>query len=435
MRCIKLATSVSLIALVSGCASTTQYGPKARAIDYEEASAFERSLQASTPPAPQEPIKLYTQPVNKKEPCKLPTTQDQLEHSNFRAYWDGQCKNGYAFGLGRDIAISDMHHVEEITRHDGTGEMSSSPRIDYDFVNKIIAYVTPGGRYPSSSWFSEQVQISETNFFVKYTLGVTDESGHTLATEYSPLSPLRVYINDRRNVIYKFSDNSAMPAINASAVTFTAEIIDPNTKVPGGVVIVRHANGQVRHLKISGASPEAVTLPTEYVSNLTDKLGRIKNLMSSTQSNVDFARQMEREYLYMACNGRHVIDGLDSNTATKICSWRSQFKELYEKSLEKYTQNMEQLKKQAETAAQQRLAQQQLDVQQRQLQQQQTQQELQQIANALGQFGQQMQSSGQNMLNGAVNQPTPQVNFSPLIPQGKNRITCFNSGQFTNCRY
>lgn len=434
MRCIAVTVTASLVALAAGCAST-QYGPKLRAIDYEEASAFERMLQAKVIPNPQRPQLLYTQPVNKKEPCKLPTTQDQLERGNFRAYWDGQCKDGYAFGLGRDIAISDTHHVEEITVHSGTGDNANSPGVGYDFVNNKVHYVSPGERYPAASWFLEDIQNTGNGFFVSYALGATDESGKTKVMWYSPLRPDRIFTNDHRNVAYKFTDNSGMPVVDASTIAFLAETLDSQTRTPGGVAIVRHGNGQVRHLKLGGASPEDVALPAEYVNSLNEKLKSIQNALPAAQGQIERARQMEREYLYMACNGKHTIDGLDNETATKICNWRSQFKEPFEKSLSKYTQDMEQLKQRAEAAQQQRLAQQQIDVQQRQLQQQQLQQGLQQFANALGQFGQQMQYSGQQMLNSAMSQPAPQVNFAPFTPLGGNQVRCVNAGSVTNCRY
>lgn len=358
-----------------------------------------------------------------------------MDRGNFRAYWDGQCKDGYAFGLGRDIAISDTHHVEEITVHNGTGDNLDSPRVGYDFVNNKVTYVTPGEKYPAASWFNESIYNNDNNFFTSYIFGVTDESGNNLVMEYSPFRPFRLFVNDRRNVIYKFTDNSAMPAIDASAVSFTAEILDPKTKTAGGVAIVRYGSGQVRHVKINGASPETVILPAEYANNLSEKLKVTRNALTGAQVNIERAQQMEREYLYMACNGKHDINGLDNKTATKICNWRSQFKDPYEKSLAKYTQEMERLKQKAEVAEQQRLTQQQLDVQQRRLQQQQSQQDFQQFANALGQFGQQMQNSGQQMLNSVTNQPTPQVNFAPFTPSGGNQIRCFNTGQITNCRY
>ena len=284
-------------------------------------------------------------------------------------------------------------------------------------------------------WINEEIQNGAGGFNVSFTTGITDEFGNNSVAVNSPLNSTRLLVNDRRNVIYKFTDNSGVQTANPSEVSFTAETIDPKTKLPGGVVIVRHANGQVRHLKLTGASPEAVILPAEYVNDLIGKLKSTQDALTTAQSNIERARQIEREYLYLACNGKHVIDGLDSQVATKICNWRSQFKDPYEKSLAKYTSDMEALKRKAESANQQRVAQQQLDLQQRRLQQQQSQIEVQQLNNALTQFGQQMQNTSQQMLSSVISQPAPQVNFAPFTSPSSNQIRCINTGPVTNCRY
>lgn len=235
-------------------------------------------------------------------------------------------------------------------------------------------------------------------------------------------------INERGEVAYKFTDNSGVPAVDPGAVAFSAETIDLKTRVPGGVVIVRHANGEVRHLKITGTAPEVVTLPAQYVNEVVGRLKSTREALAVVQPNSERARQMEREYLYLACNGRHSIDGLANDVATKICTWRAQFKEPYEKALAKYTRNLDSLRQRADVAAQQRLTQQQLQNQQSQL-------EAQQLANALSQFGQQTQRFGQQMLNNAFKQPIPQVNFSPFTPSENKAVRCIDAGPVTDCRY
>ena len=436
MRCQTFTTLAFVTVLTTGCATTTQHRLTARAINYDEASSFERSLKnGELTTLVQLKPELFVQPVNKKEACKLPTTQDQMERANVRTYWDGACKDGYAFGLGRDIAISDTHHVEEITIHNGTGDSTESPSVLYDFVNARVRYSTPHGKFPASSWIKEEIQSGAGGFHISFTTGVTDEFGNNSVAVNSPLNPTRLLVNDRRNVVYKFTDNSGVHAADPSAVSFAAETIDPKTKLAGGVVIVRHANGQVRHLKLTGASPEAVILPVEYVNDLIGKLKSTQDALTTAQSNIERARQIEREYLYLACNGKHVIDGLDSHVATKICNWRSQFKDPYEKSLAKYTNDMEAQKRKVESANQQHIAHQQLDLQQTRLQQQQSQIEVQQLNNALTQFGQQMQNTSQQMLSSVMSQPAPQVNFTPFTSSGSDQIRCIKTGPVTNCRY
>lgn len=431
MRRNSISAIAALVALVSGCANTGQYGQKARVIDYAEASAFERSLPVHAIPPQQYPT-LYTQPVNKQEPCKLPTSQDQLARNNFRAYWDGQCKDGYAFGLGRDIALSDTHHYEEIITYGVNGNAASSPRASYDFVTNWVEYAMPGESYPAVTGFREAF-YTDNNFMVGYTYTITDTSGRSLATEYSPLLPTRYYTNSNRSVIYKFTDNSAMPVVNLNGVTFLAEILNPITKVAGGVAVERYGSGQVRQFKLTGAAPEVVVLPDEFIKQLQEKLMAAQSAPAAAKAGVERARQMEREYLHLACNGKHTITGLTPETATKICTWRDQFKDRYEAALAKAMQNHETQKQKAAALEQQRAVQQQNATQQARLQQQQEQQNLQQAANAFSQFGQQMQNAGQQMLNSTMIQPTPQV--TPFAPAGSNQVRCVNTGSVTNCRY
>ena len=144
-------TLFSIVILSAGCATTSS---QFRSVKYSEAIEFEQSLGAlARMPSP--PEKLYVQPLNKSESCKLPTSKEQQERKNFKAYWDGQCKNGYAYGLGRDIAISDTHHYEEITIHNGKGDDFNAPAVNYDFVNNSVVYRMGSKTFPAHSMFGE----------------------------------------------------------------------------------------------------------------------------------------------------------------------------------------------------------------------------------------------------------------------------------------
>ncbi len=51
----------------------------------------------------------WIQPNNKKEDCKIYVgvnpEDDKTTKSGYSLYWDGECKKGYASGLGREIEI------------------------------------------------------------------------------------------------------------------------------------------------------------------------------------------------------------------------------------------------------------------------------------------------------------------------------------------
>lgn len=415
--------------ILAGCA-TGQYATQPRAISYEEASAFESSLLARQPTIPEARKKLYVQPVNKEKTCKLPTSQDQLDRPNFRAYWDGECKNGFAFGLGRDIAISDTHHIEEITIHDGSGDSWSGPRVDYDYVNNIVHYAVGGSKFPAVTDLTERFDNSVNGFNEYYALMVIDESGKALVLQTSAFSPQRIYLNSRTDglISYRFTDYSAAPPAGQNATTFTAEIVDPKTNAVGGVAVAGYANSSIRHYKLVNGKPELTSLPPAYTDHLWAKYQEVLNATSRANASLQLAHQIEREYLFKACNGKSSIPGLDNSTYTKVCTWRDQFKEPYAIASASYQKQLESLRQQATTAKQQQQIQQQIALQQQMLQQQQNQQ----AWNEVNQASQQLQQHTQQIMQGVNSWQAPQV--QPITPPGGNKVVCHTIGSITTCR-
>lgn len=353
-------------------------------MSYKEAAAFENSLLARDREAIKQPEKIFTQPVNKTEPCKLPTSQDQLDRRNFRAYWDGDCKNGFAYGLGRDIAISDTHHIEEITIHDGSDKFNiNRPSAWYDFVNNATYYGMRGKSYPAKSGMYERIDNTKENFDIKNQWELTDESGNSLVLSLSPFKQGKAYSNLQGNIQYRLSDYTDTP----SAQTYI-DIIDRKTGLEGGVTILQ-VKDRVKFIKVEsgGKYGEPVTIPQEYINHLQSKIIEIKEGVATAKISEQKARQMEREYLYMACNGKHSIKGLDNETATQICTWRDQFKGSYATASANYQLRLEKMRQQAAIDEQIRY--------------QQERAQAAANAKALEDLGQSFKEAGENIRNGA----------------------------------
>ncbi len=337
--------------ILSACAT----GP--RKVSMAEATASENQIISATrnQPVPPQPEKLYTQPVNKTEPCKLPTSKEQLERRNFRSYWDGDCKDGYAYGLGRGIALSDTHHVEEITIHNGDGDSNGQPTRFLDYVQNYGKY---GIRKDAArGLFSGQIEMisnDSTNFFIHYRVGAMDNKGNSLYLESWPFNPAKVTVNQSHGrVAYVLQDFSAFPATSYQ-VQMVLFVADPATEKPTDFRIVRFRNGVVEHQKLAAdgqSVAELVQLPPEYIGQLRDRIGEVQAAIQKASVDADKAQQMEREYLHMACAADYSIKGVpakDMEIARQICTWRDQWKEPYARAEAKYKQEMEQ--KQREVA-------------------------------------------------------------------------------------
>ncbi|EXJ09420.1 hypothetical protein [Nitrincola nitratireducens] len=344
--------------ILSACAT----GP--RKVSMAEATTSENQIISATrnQPVPPQPEKLYTQPVNKTEPCKLPTSKEQLERRNFRSYWDGDCKDGYAYGLGRDIALSDTHHFEEITIYNGNGDSKGQPYRFIDYVHNRGGYGVSGATWGSVSGYSENITSDSTEFSIQYRAGIADDQDRSryLAVISSPFSPVRATVNQsHEKLVYVLMDLSALPA-TSDQPQYALFAAVPGTMKPIGFRIVRFRNGAIQHQKVAAdgqSIAELVQLPSEYIAHLTSKIDEAQTAAQKAITDATMAQQMEREYLHMACATDYSINGVpakDMEIARQICTWRDQWKEPYARAETRYKQEMEQKQREVVQAEQQR---------------------------------------------------------------------------------
>lgn len=357
--------TIATVVFLTGCGTTSQNIPQFRKIPPNEALSFIRSQASQNTVQPQEESPLYVQPLNKSEPCKLQSSKEQLERNNFRAFWDGQCKNGFAFGLGRDIAISDTHHLEEIAIYGADGKTVDSPSILYDFVHNNVSYRLIKSQPSEMAYFREVIENEPGNFNIRYESGLATPTGDLKATYWSPLNPQVAFVNISNNVVYRYIENKlAGTGISANPQYFS-ETLDKKSGVAGGFAMALYANGQVRHFKVEGNQSDFIRLPQEYISEIEARRLEILNTQNRVSSDVGKAKSIEKEYLYLACSGTHKISGLDARVSNKICTWRNQFQEPLKMAQKQYNEHLERMKSEARSQEDQRKVQEQLDYQKR----------------------------------------------------------------------
>lgn len=429
---MKLANTLVVLTmtlLLTACAN----GP--RKVSVAEAAATENQIYTAlkSMPTPSQPEKLYTQPVNKTEPCKLPTTKDQLERNNFRAYWDGGCKNGYANGLGRDIALSDTHHMEEITIHNGNGDNDRQPTRFINYVKAISGYGVVGTA-SYGNILKEIITNNGAEISIQYRLESMDNNRNYRGLLWSPFDPKKTTVSQSYGKpIFALEDFSALPSTSnqAQIVLFTA---DPVTHQPVGFRIVRFRNGVIQHQKLAADGQsvvELVELPPEYIAKMTEAIGEAQASVQKASADAAKAQQMEREYLHMACAADYSIKGVppkDMKIARQICTWRDQWKEPYAKAEAKYKVELEQRQQAVARAEQQQayIAAQQAQVAAARAAANQAEwasinNSLQSTTNQLLQFNQQLQNQNNQIMNS-------------WAPQRSNTTVCNYVGSQFICR-
>ena len=430
----KFSLAISPI-MLSGCIATMPGASSSlREVDVNEAFAMEK--QIAKPPPPQSFTSGadfdYVQPANKTEKCLLPTSKEQLDRRNFIAYWDGDCKDGHAFGLGRDIAISDTHHLEEIINHKGPGYKGTvGPMIRINYVDKSIIY----GYIDESdtSVFLNQSYKTNNGYITPISnYRVLSKNGDVVDSSVAQFNYARISSILSNGVVYRVTDNTSSPVVNPNNPNFTFETINPSNGTVFGFVIAKFPLGQIRHIKMNNGSSEDVKLPDQYIQHLEGMIHNIQTMLTTHMPKLEAAKKMETEYLYYACNEKYSIKGLSKDVATKICTWREAMKPQIAESEAKFKEVTADMKRQESEIKRNINDQQQREYQARLAQQRQSQIEMQQLSQSLANFGQQMQNSGQQMLNSVSNMPVLQV--VPIQPQ-RGSVNCLTTGPMTNCRY
>lgn len=434
MKIISKLSIITATLFLTACATSPRKVSMAETVVPEsQVTVTARSQPASSPPE-----KLYTQPVNKTEPCKLPTSKDQLERKNFRAYWDGDCKAGYAYGLGRDIALSDTHHFEEITVYNDNGVLSGQPARFIDFVQNFSAYKLYGTDFPAYSGHEEFIQYSGTEFLTRYRLSTLDEKGGFQYLDWSPFSPVKITVNQPvGSHAYMLVDYSAIPA-NSDQVKEALFTADPATKKPLKFRIIRLRNGAIQHHKLAADGQtivEQVELPQEYIAKLTGAISEAQAAIQKASTAANKAQQMEREYLHMACTPDYSIKGVppkDMNIARQICTWRDQWKEPFATAEIKYKQEIQRKQQEVIQAEQQRaymVAQQaQAAAEKRAV-----------VAASIEQLNQTLEQQNNNTMQ-QINQMNQQLQYqnnqmmNSWVPQQKKTIVCNQIGNQVFCK-
>ncbi|MBV5339018.1 MAG: hypothetical protein J0665_05585 [Deltaproteobacteria bacterium] len=428
MNISHLLLSILTVSIIAGCASSGTSFPK---ISHEEAASYEKSLTDNyvTPSPLDFPKPLYNQPVNKKVACKLPTSSDQLQRRNFRQFWDGECKDGYAFGLGRDISISDTHHYDEITIHNGTGEYKNQPSIFYDFVNHLVKYESTGNGPLERATFTEQYAINNNTLNVRHIAELMDENANLWGVISSPLIPVKTYINSSKGVAFEFVDRTSIPA-KSDDIVYEVNIKNYN-QVPGGIGIIKSGDGRFRHFKMENTGQKSlVEIPKSYLDHIEAKRQEVYQAIPRINQFIENVKRTEREYLHFACNGSYKIEGLDSSTANKVCSWRNDLQPMYQAAIENSKKQLEERLKIVEKAENERMYKQQIAQQQRVIEQQRNQQDANEIINGLNNLSNSLRNSATQTQQ--FIQPLPI--YQPTPSGSSGRINCISTGPLTSCR-
>ena len=307
----------------------------------------------------------WVQPHNKKDKCLVyrdyinnyPRTKEyewdrQNGEEDYRVYWDGKCKNGYAFGLGRDIEIGkrlSRYTLSDYISGPGTRPVryiqennKKNIRREGDLNNNI--YLDVGSKryrhYENSSiGFSDDYNIFST-------LGVDDipkpfaDKKHTSNISYGlidedgrlqKVTSISPYHKKRFSRTVKFSDESSLIMVhgyfdspryssrkiyfkNSNKLNYGIELIKDDFE-PGS--LFERDVGSVTFVDKDGS--KTIKLPSGYESLVGDIGNDVAMMSDEALFQRDISLSVKHQYTSYVCKEDIVVEFMDNDDYKDIC--------------------------------------------------------------------------------------------------------------------
>lgn len=321
----KLLAICAALAL-TGCASMNSNVVR---LSLEQANAITfnnnapiRTNQANINPGQAFESALLNQPGNKTVRCRLYATKDQKEAQNFVQVWDGSCRNGYAHGLGRDIVISDLHHLEEISQIDFSDESARRVFIFRDFIQRITFRGAGENRDPSTHKQGQRygtveklIDLNDGGAISEFSTLWSDldtGTNYMRVTDPTNRGVTELAIENGAAYVHRHSNTSVLDEVTDEWYSFPGLIPqnpDASLQVP---VRVRRANGQVQDFILINGSfmPLVIESAQTYWSQMTPALSNLNEKLRIAETATNEAAALEKTYAHKLKRSGSVPKGI-----------------------------------------------------------------------------------------------------------------------------
>lgn len=295
----------------------------------DEANATRRLLERIGAPSPMAtPHFTYAQPKNKKAACKILISQ-LTEGRTDDFIWDGDCKNGYAKGLGRifwsqgPLRLNAIVNVDDVVND----RLFAVLMIHNEKTDATELNMTS---YPTKPWDAKdpdrvRYETVSTRTTVERYDGKTSEIYHTTAllsdafrlkTTLSQKSQTYLVREDINGVSY-----SAWQALNAKKdgvkgleqLWYIASPTNPQT--PLGIGMARLVDGTMMKIRFKEKGWEQVNVPDAYFEPF-ERMAKTRAYMQ--QQTADFNKRgatLLADYLKRVCQKR--VQPADTRSVSK----------------------------------------------------------------------------------------------------------------------
>ncbi|MDR2791016.1 MAG: hypothetical protein LBB59_08600 [Campylobacteraceae bacterium] len=290
----------------------------------------------------------WIQPSNKKENCKVWTgvtkTNDRTKKDSFKLFWDGGCKDGYAYGLGREIEIHDMFNSQEQVGIYKNG-MADGGYCVRKYINDSSVIIVNGecnyeykAEYTVSITSKKDPKTFNTLLSFNYgvmnvfpNLVVADEpffGGRRLMKIYPNFAHINYDMSNNEfedyNVIYSMK--------NSRFVDDGIAIVIPKAN---RIIVQDVSNGRV-----------FTSYPQSFIEHISSMYSEILEAEERALVAQEKALTIKQNYLDKICKPNIKVAFMDNDKYKAICTDSEKLKEAFDKNMEMANIQKQQIREQ-----------------------------------------------------------------------------------------
>lgn len=282
----------------------------------------------------------WIQASNKTKPCKVfvgtSKKDDRTLDSEYKIFWDGKCKNGYANGLGREFERGTLTDIEAIAIYSGKKE---EPK--YYIQKYNLSNVLKEGDLNNDYFVETSIKDDNINFYINYVYGYFGSKNKpALITYNSPLQTNSIYIKGYPNFAYQIFDFTNN---EFDKRRYMFDLINSKNKKKNGFGFQINKNN-IRYSgeMANGQFIRRVYLPQPYINKMGNILDEIKSAGQKAISSQNKALLVKKQYKKKICKDSVKINFIDNKEYKAICNedkYYSNLKKKIDNKLAQINQN------------------------------------------------------------------------------------------------
>ena len=311
---------------LSGCLGQ----PSLPSVSEEEAFKYEKQYLAEWENWKQQnkntkPSFKWIQPKNKKEECKvyvgIDSKNDKTTKSDYALYWDGECKDGYAYGLGREIEKTMFTDLQQI------GIYENGKAVDYCVISYPLEGINTDGECSYSydqpkHYVKTTIEDKLDNFDITYEIGVSGtNSSPEMGMVTSPFIDKKMLAKVYPNFMYMIEDYTEDSFVGMK-YDFNMKTKQNSNWINSGYrFIIQKAGGRLSGENINdGENIRLAVLPDSYINHIGtiyDEIGQQVNLGFEAQKK---ALIIKEKYKNKICKDNVKVNFMDNKEYKEICN-------------------------------------------------------------------------------------------------------------------